>query len=97
MRKFATWFFAVALCGSTEAMAARITHDDAIAIALREAGCSKPEECDVRGGLTEGGWRFVVWFVTGRNADGSPQFTPGGWMGITLNEQGEVVDRMPGA
>ena len=33
----------------------------------------------------------------GRNTDGSPQFAPGGWLGLTLNAQGEVIDRMLGA
>jgi hypothetical protein len=77
-------------------MPAEISRADAVAIALREAGCRKATDCDVRGGLKDGKWVFVVWFVMGRNTDGSPQFVPGGWVGLTLSAQGVVVDRMPG-
>ena len=97
MPKIATFVLIVALACSAPSMAADVSRADAVAIALREAGCRKAEDCDVRGGIKDGKWVFVVWFVMGRNADGSPQFAPGGWVGLTLNAQGVVIDRMPGA
>jgi len=87
----------VGLTPAVPCVAAEIAKAEAVAIALREAGCRKAQDCDVRGGLKDGKWVFVVSFVMGRNADGSPQFAPGAWVGITINAQGEVIDRMPGA
>ena len=96
MPKVALFLLAVTLAYSTPTIAAKISKADAIAIVLREAGCREPEDCDVRGGLEKGNWIFTVWFVTGREADGSPKFTPGAWLGLTLNANGKVIDRMPG-
>ena len=84
------------MTGVMPAASVAMTNDGAVAIALREAGCGRASDCVVRGGRKEGKWVFVVWFVTGRNADGSPQFTPGGWIGLTLDAQGTVLDRTPG-
>ena len=97
MPKIAAFLLIVALSYSVPTLAAEISRAEAVAIALREAGCRKAVDCDVRGGPRDGKWVFVVWFVIGLNADGSRQFTPGGWVGITLNAQGVVVDRMSGA
>jgi len=97
MSKVAAFVLIAALAYSAPSIAAEISKADAVAIALREAGCRKVEDCDVRGGLKNGNWVFVVWYVMGRNADGSPQFAPGGWLGLTLNAQGEVTDRLLGA
>jgi hypothetical protein len=97
MSKIAALLLFVASAYSAPSMAVEISRADAVAIALREAGCRKDENCDVRGGLKDGKWVFVVWFVMGRNADGSPQFAPGGWVGLTLNVEGVVIDRMLGA
>ena len=97
MAKVAALAIVAMLAYSATSDAVEISKDDAVAIALREAGCRKAVDCDVRGGLKDGNWVFVVWFVVGRNADGSPQFVPGGWIGLTLNAQGEIIDRMPGA
>jgi len=97
MARIASLLLVVTLTYAVPSMSAEISKGDAVAIALREAGCRKPEECDVRGGLKDGKWVFVVWFVMGRNPDGSPQFAPGGWVGLTLNAKGEVIDRMAGA
>jgi len=97
MPKIATFLLIAALVYPAASMAAEISRSDAVAIALREAGCRTAENCDVRGGLKDGKWVFVVWFVMGRNADGSPQFAPGGWVGLTLNAHGVVIDRMLGA
>jgi hypothetical protein len=97
MTQIATLALVVALTYAVPSIAANIAKADAVTIALREAGCRKANDCDVRGGLKDGKWVFVVWFVMGRNADGSPQFAPGGWVGLTLNAKGEVIDRMPGA
>ena len=97
MSKIAAFVLVVAFAYAVPSMAADISRADAAAIALREAGCRKPVDCDVRGGLKDGKWVFVVWFVMGRNPDGSPQFAPGGWVGLTLNSQGVVIDRMLGA
>ena len=97
MPRFVALMFVVALTHAAPCMAAEISKAEAVAIALREAGCRKVEDCNVRGGLKDGKWVFVVSFVMGRNPDGSPQFAPGAWVGITLNAQGELVDRMPGA
>ena len=97
MPKIAAFLLIVTLAYSAPSRAAEISRADAVAIALREAGCHKAEDCDVRGGLKDEKWVFVVWFVMGRNADGSTQLAPGGWVGLTLNAQGVVIDRMPGA
>jgi len=97
MAPIAALVFVIALTYPVRSVAADISKTEAVAIALREAGCRKAEDCDVRGGLKDGKWVFVVWFVKGRNADGSPQFVPGGWVGLTLNAKGEVIDRMLGA
>jgi hypothetical protein len=97
MARIATLLFVVTLTYALPCMAAAISKGDAVAIALREAGCRKSKDCDVRGGLKDGKWVFVVWFVMGRNPDGSPQFAPGGWVGLTLNGKGDVIDRMAGA
>jgi len=97
MRTIATLLLVVVTTYAVPLLAAEISQRDAIAIALREAGCKKAADCEVRGGLKGGRWVFVVWFVMGRNPDGSPQFAPGGWVGLTLDAQGEVIDRMPGA
>jgi len=97
LRTFPALLFVAALAYAVPLRAADLSKAEAIAIALREAGCRKAPDCEVRGGLKDGKWVFVVWFVTGRNTDGSPQFTPGGWVGLTLDGQGEVIDRMPGA
>ncbi len=97
MSRIATFMLVVALAYAVPCTAAEISKSDAVDIALREAGCRKAEDCDVRGGMKDGKWAFVVWFVMGRNSDGSPQFAPGGWVGLTLNANGEVIDRMPGA
>ena len=97
MARIATLLLVVTLKYAVPCASAEISKGDAVAIALREAGCRKAEDCDVRGGMKDGKWVFVVWFVMGRNSDGSPQFAPGGWVGLTLNANGEVIDRMPGA
>jgi hypothetical protein len=97
VQKIAAFLLLVALAYSAVSIAAQISRADAVAIALREAGCPKIENCDVRGGLKDGKWVFVVWFVMGRDADGSPQFAPGGWVGLTLNAEGVVIDCTPGA
>ena len=97
MPQIAVLLLVVALAYAVPAIAADISKADAVVIALREAGCRKAEDCEVRGGLKDGKWVFVIWFVMGRNQDGSPLFAPGGFVGITLNAQGVVIDRMPGA
>ena len=97
MSRIAAWIFIIWAAYATPSIAAEISQANATAIALREAGCRKAEDCVVRGGPKDGKWVFVIWFVMGRNADGSPQFSPGGWVGLTLNAQGEVIDRMLGA
>ena len=97
MPQVAALALVVALIYAVPSIAADISKADAVVIALREAGCRKAEDCDVRGGLNDGKWVFVVWFVMGRNPDGSPRFAPGGFVGLTLNAQGVVIDRMPGA
>ncbi len=97
MRKIAVLAFVlVALSRAMLSNAAEISKDEAIAIVLREAGCREVEDCEIRGGQKDGKWVFAVWFVMGRNTDGSPQFAPGGWVGLTLSAQGDVIDRMPG-
>ena len=80
-----------------QAPVAPIGEQKAKEIALRAAGCGGATECEIRGGLKDGKWVFVVSFVHSRDAKGAPRFTPGGWMGITVGPTGEVLDRMPGA
>lgn len=76
---------------------APITEEKAKEIALKAAGCRTASDCEIRGGLKDGKWVFVVWFVYSRDPQGQPRLTPGGWMGITIDPYGEVLDRMPGA
>lgn len=78
-------------------VSADITEHEARAIALRNAPCPRADSCEIRGGWQDGKWVFVVSFITGRTADGKPQFTPGGWIGITVNRAGEIINRTPGA
>ena len=85
----AAWLSVMAMTQALpSAAAADISKDQAIAIALREARCRMPQDCEIRGGLQDGKWIFVVWFVKGRNPEGSPQFAPGGWVGLTVDAQG---------
>lgn len=74
-----------------------ISEEEARAIALASAGCRKPENCLARGRLKDGNWIFVVSFIMGRDRNGEPLVAPGGWIGITINSKGKVIDRMPGA
>ena len=73
-----------------------ISDEEAIRIALAAAGCKKAEDCIVRGGPNNGKWVFTVSLIAGRDSEGKPLFTPGGWVGITLDSQGHVIEEFPG-
>jgi hypothetical protein len=73
-----------------------ITKEEATRIALTAAGCKKSDDCIAKGRLDRNQWVFVITFVEGRDAAGKPIVKPGGWMGITLDFQGHVMNRMPG-
>lgn len=89
-------FLAASTC-LAQSNPAKVTEEEARAIALKAAGCRSTEHCEVRGGLTNGNWAFVVSFIMGRDSKGEPLFAPGGWVGITVSPEGKVIDRMPGA
>ena len=74
-----------------------VTETEARAIALAAAGCKRPEDCVVQGGASGKRWVFTVSYVKGRHPNGEPILMPGGWVGITVNSKGKVIDRMPGA
>lgn len=74
-----------------------ISEEQARAIALAAAGCDARRECVVKGSFSDGQWVFIVSFVRSRDAEGKPRFAPGGFVGITLDAKGRVIDRMPGA
>lgn len=93
-------FYCVGLCpvSAGELDAQSLTEDEARSIALTAAGCRNPESCIARGYLKDGNWIFVVSFVTGHDPKtGKPLLTPGGWVGLTIDPRGKVIDRMPGA
>jgi hypothetical protein len=92
---FALLALAGALCHA-QAAAKPISKEVATQIALSAAGCKKGDDCIAKGHLNHGQWVFVVTFVAARDASGNPLVAPGGWMGITLDSNGNVVEKMPG-
>lgn len=78
------------------ASAESISESRAREIAREAAGCKSENACVLRGGLRDGKWRFVVSFVAGRDPAGNPLFVPGGFVGVTVSRDGQVVDLMPG-
>ncbi|HEY5761905.1 MAG TPA: hypothetical protein VIS73_01715 [Rhodocyclaceae bacterium] len=78
------------------AEAVPITEDKARAIALAAAGCDAKRDCVVKDSFTDGQWVFIVSFVHSRDDEGKPRFMPGGFVGITFDAEGKVIDRMPG-
>jgi hypothetical protein len=93
----ASLFTVLILQAHAQAPVSPIGEQRAKEIALKAAGCGAASDCEVRGGPKDGKWVFVVWFVHSRDDKGAPRFMPGGWMGITIGPNGEVLDRMPGA
>ena len=88
---------AAALVGSPcHAQSPAITKEAATRIALATAGCKKTDDCIAKGRFDHGKWIFSVTYVSGRDAKGEPLIKPGGWMGVTLDSQGHVIDTMPG-
>ena len=45
----------------------------------------------------DGTWSVMVWRIEGYDMDGKPQFVPGGYRFITIDQQGKVTDYMRGA
>lgn len=72
--------------------------DEAAARKIAEdaAGCSSTQPCQTRARFDNGQWVLVVWFIYGYRDNGEPIFTPGGWVGFTINQEGLIVDRIPG-
>lgn len=90
---------AAALPGIANAQtsAAAVSEARAQEIAREAAGCKTVEDCVLRGGWRDGKWIFVVSFVAGRDPAGNPLFAPGGFIGITVGRDGQILDRMPGS
>jgi hypothetical protein len=85
----------VGVCHSQTASAV-ITKEEATRLALAAAGCKNPANCIARGYFKNDQWIFSITFVESRDASGNPLIRPGGWMGITLDAKGNVVEKMPG-
>lgn len=68
----------------------------AIRIAEQASGCGPSRPCQSRTYLKDGKWITVVSFIYGLRDSGEPIFKPGGWVGITVDEDGKVVDTAPG-
>lgn len=80
-----------------QADARDISKEEVIKIALHEAGCNSSADCDVQAKLENGKWVCLVSFVVGRTPKGEPEFKPGQWLGLTIDTQGKVLARVPGA
>lgn len=80
-----------------EQAAIPISKEKATQIALAAAKCKRPQDCIATGRLNKlNNWVFVISFVKARDAAGNPLIAPGGWMGITVDPAGHVIDTMAG-
>ena len=52
--------------------------------------------CIAKGSLSKNNWVFVISFVRARDGAGNPLIAPGDWVGITVDPEGHVIDRMAG-
>jgi hypothetical protein len=66
-------------------------------IAEKEAGCGSAQSCQTRARLDKDRWVMVVWFIYGYRENGEPILKPGGWVGITVNQDGKITEKLPGA
>ncbi|MEW6329986.1 MAG: hypothetical protein AB1560_00860 [Pseudomonadota bacterium] len=66
-------------------------------IAEKEAGCSSAQPCQTRARLDKDRWVMVVWFIHGYRENGEPVLKPGGWVGITVSQDGKITEKVPGA
>lgn len=73
-----------------------IDEAEAMRIAENAAGCGPNRPCQSRTYLKDGRWITVVSFIYGVRDDGQPILKPGGWVGIAVDEDGKVVEKMPG-
>jgi hypothetical protein len=75
---------------------AGISKAEATRVALAAAGCKKPQDCIANGRKDKANWVFVITYVAGHDAAGEPLTKPGGWMGVTVDPNGHVIDKMQG-
>ena len=73
-----------------------ISLEAATRVALTAAGCKKPRDCIAKARKDKTNWMFVITYVEGRDAAGNPLTRAGGWVGITVDSTGHVIDKMPG-
>ena len=65
-------------------------------IAEEAAGCGAEKSCETRARLEHDEWILIVSTIYGYRETGEPIFKPGGWIGFTIDQDGKIVDRMPG-
>lgn len=89
--------FIVLLLSVAPSMGWAIDEPTARKIAEEAAGCGPKQPCQTRARFEKGNWLLVVWFVYGFRENKEPILKPGGWVGITVNQDGKVVEKVPGA
>lgn len=67
-----------------------------IKIAEQAAGCGVEKSCETRASTQGGQWIVIVSTIYGHRENGEPIFKPGGWVGFTLDQEGNIVGTMPG-
>jgi hypothetical protein len=65
-------------------------------IAERAAGCGPIVPCETRVRFDNDKWVTVVSIIHGYRDNGKPIMKPGSWIGITIDQQGKIVDKLPG-
>jgi hypothetical protein len=89
------WLLLGGMCWGQQA-AAPISKEKATQITLAAAKCMKSQDCIAKGSLSKNNWVFVISFVRARDGAGNPLIAPGDWVGITVDPEGHVIDRMAG-